>query len=1053
MESNNRFSYHTKEDQTQKISKLVFVKNFPDHFKARDLWNACVTYVWIGRFHLHTNVVRFQRNPNPNTPHPNVSQPMNTASMKADKNSFAAVLKSSNIIPNTTVDSSSAIVLDDSCLIERDFSFSLMGKIKDINSMSNLYFILANEGFENVNLSYLGESNEKISKHVGVGSWFHELKQTCSSFVTDERMVWIFVEGLPLKAYTRNTFAKIVSPWGELTDVEDSDNSSLSFKSLVSEFIAIKEDSSSFDEESEGDFKENTGGNFNIVNEDDIDHVYESSCITSSTDEDEPKFAPGFTPDVDVEENVKDFNSEETSQPKNVLVDNNERVTSDHTGSSFVLKIKASGSILDVMEEMIKGNFCFDYALCPSIGYSGGILCVWDPRSFVKDNVTVSYSFLAISGKWVASSTKLLIIAVYALQELSDIKILWDYFHYLIDSWDGECLILGDFNEVCFENERYGSVFNLHGANTFNNFITMAGLVDIPLEGHSFTWSHKLASKMSKLDRFLITEGLLSLFLSLSALCLDRHLSDHRPILMRELNIDVLESVASYDEIKKAIWDCGINKSHGPDCFIFEFFRRYWEIIDQDVVAAVLLFFYISSFSLGCNSSFIALISKTQDAKMVKDFRPIILIGSMYKIIAKILANRFSLVILDLVSDVQSAFSSNRQILDGLFILNELLSWCKHKNIKAMIFKVDFEKAFDLVRWDFLDEVLHKFGFGDKWRSWIQGCLSSAMGSILVNGSPTSEFKFFKGLKQGDPLSPLFFILIMESFHVLFSNVLNAGLYKGIRIDDSLCLSHLFYVDDVVFMGKWDSSNFSTIVNAFQVEAQKLKTLFIGGRLTLIKSVLSSLPLHYFSLFKVPKGILNKMEASRRNFFNGVDNYDRKMSLSGWKKILASKKNGGLGVRFMVFEGLLIRVTTTLDVLRGLTSFENSRISSIQETPPLVEVLKRNCCISLVTLLLQFFFPIQEIDRFRVCLGKLPTRLNLSLHGLDIPLILCPNCYVAVESTAHLFFSCDLTRQLSRMVSRWWEVELHDFQSYGDWLTWFSNLRFSKRLKDVFEGV
>nr|GFA30265.1 RNA-directed DNA polymerase, eukaryota [Tanacetum cinerariifolium] len=94
-----------------------------------------------------------------------------------------------------------------------------------------------------------------------------------------------------------------------------------------------------------------------------------------------------------------------------------------------------------------------------------------------------------------------------------------------------------------------------------------------------------------------------------------------------------------------------------------------------------------------------------------------------------------------------------------------------------------------------------------------------------------------------------------------------------------------------------------------------------------------------------------------------------------------------------------------------------------------------------------------NIFAWKVCLGKLPTRLNLSLRGLDIPSILCPNCYVAVESNAHLFFSCDLSRRLSHMVSRWWEVELHNFQSYGDWLSWFSNLRFSKWLKDVFEGV
>ncbi|GJY75464.1 hypothetical protein Tco_0480580 [Tanacetum coccineum] len=76
----------------------------------------------------------------------------------------------------------------------------------------------------------------------------------------------------------------------------------------------------------------------------------------------------------------------------------------------------------------------------------------------------------------------------------------------------------------------------------------------------------------------------------------------------------------------------------------------------------------------------------------------------------------------------------------------------------------------------------------------------------------------------------------------------------------------------------------------------KLKTLSVGGRYTLIKSILSSLPLHYFSIFKTPKGILNKIESFRRNFFNGADIADRKMSLIGWKNILASKKNGGLGI-------------------------------------------------------------------------------------------------------------------------------------------------------------
>ncbi|GJZ80890.1 RNA-directed DNA polymerase, eukaryota [Tanacetum coccineum] len=430
--------------------------------------------------------------------------------------------------------------------------------------------------------------------------------------------------------------------------------------------------------------------------------------------------------------------------------------------------------------------------------------------------------------------------------------------------------------------------------------------------------------------------------------------------------VEDLEKNVTYDEVKRAVWDCGTNKSQGPDGFTFEFLRKYWYVVHKDVVKAVEEFFNSGTFPPGCNALFITLIPKMQDAKLVKDFRPISLIGSFYKIVAKILANRLSLVISTLVSDVQSAFISNRQILDGPFILNELISWCKTKKSKIMVFKVDFEKAFDSVKWDFLDNLLGKFGFGTKWRGWIKGCLTSSMGSILVNGSPTAEFKFHKGLKQGDPLSPFLFILVMESLHFSFNQVLDAGLFKGVRIDNSLSLSHLFYADDAVFIGKWDKSNLITLVNMLKcfflasglkinihksklmgigvpqeevhsaatfigcatlstpfnylgtkiggcisrsnswndmivkistrLSKWKLKTLSIGGRLTLIKSVLSSMPLYHMSIYKVPIGVLNKLESLRRNFFNGVDSNERKFSMCGWKKVLASKNKGGLGI-------------------------------------------------------------------------------------------------------------------------------------------------------------
>nr|GFB46310.1 cysteine-rich receptor-like protein kinase [Tanacetum cinerariifolium] len=165
------------------------------------------------------------------------------------------------------------------------------------------------------------------------------------------------------------------------------------------------------------------------------------------------------------------------------------------------------------------------------------------------------------------------------------------------------------------------------------------------------------------------------------------------------------------------------------------------------------------------------------------DFRPICLIGSVYKIIAKILANRLIGVLDNIVHEVQLAFITDRQILDGPFILNEVIQWCKSKKKQSLIFKVDFEKAYDSVRWDFLDDVLKKFGFGNKWCNWIQCCLNSSRGSILVNGNPTEEFQFFKGLKQGDPLSPFLFILIMESLHLSFQRVVDVSMFKGLNLN------------------------------------------------------------------------------------------------------------------------------------------------------------------------------------------------------------------------------------------------------------------------------
>nr|GFC38640.1 cysteine-rich receptor-like protein kinase [Tanacetum cinerariifolium] len=143
------------------------------------------------------------------------------------------------------------------------------------------------------------------------------------------------------------------------------------------------------------------------------------------------------------------------------------------------------------------------------------------------------------------------------------------------------------------------------------------------------------------------------------------------------------------------------------------------------------------------------------------------------------------LLIDKVVSKEQSTFISGRQILDGPLIISEIFQWYKKRKKKMLIFKVDFVKAFNSVSWKYLDFILDSLGFGSKWRSWIRDCLHSSRASILINGSPTSEFSIKHGLRKRDPLSPFLFILAMEGLYYAMSNAVNYGLIRGIKLGSS----------------------------------------------------------------------------------------------------------------------------------------------------------------------------------------------------------------------------------------------------------------------------
>ena len=213
----------------------------------------------------------------------------------------------------------------------------------------------------------------------------------------------------------------------------------------------------------------------------------------------------------------------------------------------------------------------------------------------------------------------------------------------------------------------------------------------------------------------------------------------------------------SVDEVKTVIWDCWDSnryKSPGPDGVHFGFIKEFWEVVKGDIMRFVNDFHRNDKLTRGINTTFIALIPKVDSPQRLNDFRPISLVGCLYKILSKVLANRLKMVMGSLISETQTAFEKDRQILDGILIANEVVDeTCKTKK-ELMLFKVDFKKVYDSVDWGYLDAVMSKMVFPVLWRKWIKECVSTNTTSVIVNGSPTEEFPLKRGLRQGDPLSP-----------------------------------------------------------------------------------------------------------------------------------------------------------------------------------------------------------------------------------------------------------------------------------------------------------
>ncbi|CAL1366863.1 unnamed protein product [Linum trigynum] len=263
---------------------------------------------------------------------------------------------------------------------------------------------------------------------------------------------------------------------------------------------------------------------------------------------------------------------------------------------------------------------------------------------------------------------------------------------------------------------------------------------------------------------------------------------------------ELLTAAVLPNEVRRTVFSMGSKQAPGSDGFTGKFFKAFWDVVGASVIEAVCSFFSTSRMLRSFNHTWLTLIPKVDSVENIRQLRPISLCQFVYKVITKIMAERLAGVLPQIVSEGQNAFIKDRQIIDNVLLGHELMHYLKIKKQGKkgyMALKVDMEKAYDRVEWPFLLAVLDKMGFNSIWQGWVHECLRSATFSVLMNGTPSGFFGSSRGLRQGDPLSPLLFVLCTEGFAALLRKAISEKKLEGVKVAPCAPrISHLFFADD-----------------------------------------------------------------------------------------------------------------------------------------------------------------------------------------------------------------------------------------------------------------
>ncbi|XP_074287668.1 uncharacterized protein LOC141612819 [Silene latifolia] len=431
-----------------------------------------------------------------------------------------------------------------------------------------------------------------------------------------------------------------------------------------------------------------------------------------------------------------------------------------------------------------------------AVGFSGGIWLYWRPDivsvTLVKDHSQFITVEVTRSGDLPWFFT-----AVYASPNPYNRHDLWKELEQYAHQNNCPWLLAGDFNETRSLAERHGGDQNMVRRcelfnNGWRNRITS-------LKNDEGIW---IEEKEAVKD--LVVEYYKRLYTEDAPSFDEANIPIDNFQEFSNEQWDGLTRYFSLAEIEKVVFDMGSLKAPGPDGFQALFYQKNWSVIKRDVCAMAMRALEGKGFPAGMNDTHLVLIPKVVSPEHISQFRPISLCNVAYKIVSKALANRIKKVLPFLISKIAVVLFL-RQITDNIVVFQEAIHTMRKKkgNKGYMAIKIDLEKAYDRLRWDFIEHTLTDMNLPILFINTIMECVSTTSMQILWNGETTEKFIPTRGVRQGDPLSSYLFVMCLEKLQqaiderVRYTDWLPIPICKG-----GPKISNLFFADDMVLFAE-----------------------------------------------------------------------------------------------------------------------------------------------------------------------------------------------------------------------------------------------------------